>query len=295
MLPTCYLYKLIFYRTQITVYPYIFVRDYLTIAHNLANLMTTTLDIDLKHHSLQMLREYKSSKQARLRNKIVELNMGLVRKEAHYWVNQCQESYEDLVQVGCLGLINAIEKFEVSKGCAFSTFAIPYIRGEIQHYLRDKSSVLRMPRSWFALIQQAGNITREFQSKHQRQPTEGEIALALDIDLSEWQEIKLAYQNRQPMSLDCPVGNDDETNSLSDLLPDRHYQSFQLSQEDRLRVQQSLIALEAHTRQILEFVFLQDLTQKQVAERLDISTITVSRHVKKGLRALKSILIDREA
>jgi RNA polymerase sigma-B factor len=257
--------------------------------------MTTTLDIDLKHHSLQLLREYKHSPQSKLRNKIVEINMGLVRKEAHYWVNQCQESYEDLVQVGCLGLINAIEKFEISKGCAFSTFAIPYIRGEIQHYLRDKSSVLRMPRSWFAMIQQASSVTKDFHTKHQRQPTEGEIALALDIDLLEWQEIKLAYQNRQPMSLDYPVGNDEETHSLGDLLPDRHYQSFQLSQEDRMRVQQSLIALESHTRQILEFVFLHDLTQKQVAERLDISVITVSRHVKKGLSALKSILVDKEA
>ncbi|WP_309742002.1 sigma-70 domain-containing protein, partial [Chamaesiphon sp. OTE_20_metabat_361] len=112
---------------------------------------------------------------------------------------------------------------------------MPYIRGEIQHYLRDKSSVLKMPRRWFALVQQAGTITKSFQAQHQRQPTEIEIALALDISLMEWQEIKMAYQNRQPVSLDCPVGSDEEANNLADLLPDRHYQSFQLSQEDRIR------------------------------------------------------------
>ncbi len=257
--------------------------------------MTIGLECDLKHHSLQLLREYQQTGTARLRNQIVELNLGLVRKEAHFWVNQCQETYDDLLQVGSIGLINAIDKFEISKGCAFSTFAIPYIRGEIQHYLRDKSSVLRMPRRWFAIVQQAGNITKDFQTKHHRQPTEAEIALVLDISLAEWQEIKLAYQNRQPVSLDCPVGSDEEAHSLVDILPDRHYQSFQLSQEDRLRVQQSLIALEQHTRQILEFVFLHDLTQKQVAERMDISVITVSRHVKKGLNRLKVLLVNNDS
>jgi RNA polymerase sigma-B factor len=257
--------------------------------------MTTVLECDLKHHSLQLLQEYKQTGTARLRNQIVEINLGLVRKEAHYWVNQCKETYDDLLQVGSIGLINAIDKFEIGKGYAFSTFAIPYIRGEIQHYLRDKGSVMKMPRRWFALMQQAGGITRDLQAKYQRQPTESEIALALDIPVSEWQEIKLAYQNRQPVSLDCPVGNDDETGSLADLLPDKHYQSFQLSQEDRLRVQQGLVSLEQHTRQILEFVFLHDLTQKQVAERMDISVITVSRHVKKGINVLKVMLMNNDA
>lgn len=257
--------------------------------------MTTVLECDLKHHSLQLLQEYKQTGTARLRNQIVEINLGLVRKEAHYWVNQCQETYDDLLQVGSIGLINAIDKFEIGKGYAFSTFAIPYIRGEIQHYLRDKGSVMKMPRRWFALMQQAGGITRDLQAKYQRQPTESEIALALDIPVAQWQEIKLAYQNRQPVSLDCPIGNDDETGSLADLLPDKHYQSFQLSQEDRLRVQQGLVSLEQHTRQILEFVFLHDLTQKQVAERMDISVITVSRHVKKGINVLKVMLMNNDA
>ena len=71
--------------------------------------MTTVLDCDLKQHSLQLLREYQQTGKAALRNRIVELNFGLVRKEAHYWVNQCQENYDDLVQVGSIGLLNAIK------------------------------------------------------------------------------------------------------------------------------------------------------------------------------------------
>ncbi|MDB9312783.1 RNA polymerase sigma factor SigF [Spirulina sp. CS-785/01] len=245
----------------------------------------------VKGESLQLLRDYQNSPTAKLRNQIVQLNIGLVRKEAHHWVNQCSESYEDLLQVGCLGLIRAIERFDLSKGHAFSSFAVPYIRGEIQHYLRDKVTSVRIPRRWLELRQQAVRVSRKLRIELQRTPTDAEIAEALDIDLREWQEIKLAYKNREPLSLDVPVGNDDEgTTSLGELVPDPQYRSFQLAQEDRIRLQQSLVQLEQRTRDVLEFVFLHDLTQKEVAELLDISVVTVSRRVKKGIQSLKQVM-----
>lgn len=80
--------------------------------------------------SLELLHQYQQSASKDIRNRIVQLNIGLVRKEVHHWVNQCTESYEDLLQVGCIGLIRAIERFDLSKGHAFSSFAIPYIRGK---------------------------------------------------------------------------------------------------------------------------------------------------------------------
>ncbi|AFZ14066.1 RNA polymerase, sigma 28 subunit, FliA/WhiG subfamily [Crinalium epipsammum PCC 9333] len=257
--------------------------------------MSTILTQDLKHQTLQLLREYQQSGSASIRNQLVKLNLGLVRKEAHYWVNQCTESYEDLLQVGCLGLISAIEKFNISKGHAFSSFALPYIRGEIQHYLRDKGCSVRIPRRWLAIRQQSVEITRNFHTKYNRQPTEAEVAAGLEISLQEWQEIKLAYQNREPVSLDLPVGDAEEgSTSLGELVPDSQYRSFQLAQEDQLRLQQALVQLENRTREVLEFVFLQDLTQKEVAEQLDISVVTVSRRVKKGLDMLKILMVGAE-
>ncbi|MDJ0705531.1 MAG: sigma-70 family RNA polymerase sigma factor, partial [Leptolyngbyaceae cyanobacterium MO_188.B28] len=93
---------------------------------------------ELKGETLELLQQYQKSLSPKLRNHLVQLNIGLVRREAHHWLNHSNESYEDLMQVGSLGLIRAIERFDMSKGYAFSSFAIPYIRGEIQHYLRDK-------------------------------------------------------------------------------------------------------------------------------------------------------------
>jgi RNA polymerase sigma-B factor len=254
--------------------------------------MPTTLSADLRSTSLQLLRDYQSTPTARLRNELVELNFGLLRREAHHWVNQCNESYEDLIQVGCIGLIRAIERFDLTKGVAFSSFAIPYIRGEIQHYLRDKSPAVRMPRRWQALQGQAVEQMRQLHEQLGRTPTDSEMAQALDLGTSEWQEIKTAFQNRAVLSLDAPVAadSDDGTASLMELMPDPQHRSFQLAQEDQIRLQQALVHLEQLTQQVLEFVFLHDLTQKETAERLGISTVTVSRRVKKGLESLRQIM-----
>ncbi|MBP5971688.1 RNA polymerase sigma factor SigF [Brasilonema sp. CT11] len=257
--------------------------------------MPITVTNEVKHEIWQLLREYQLSGSPDFRNQLVKLNFGLVRKEAHYWMNQCHESYEDLLQVGCLGLIRAIERFEISKGYALSSFAIPYIRGEIQHYLRDKGVIVRIPRRWFALQQQAIRVSRSLREKYNRQPTDSELAAALEISSDEWQEIKLAWANRAPLSLDVPVQNGDESATLlGDLVPDNRYHSFQLAQEEQIRIQQALMQLEQPTRQVLEFVFLDDLTQKQAAERLGISVVTVSRRLRKGLELLKHLMYVAE-
>ncbi|WP_254567363.1 RNA polymerase sigma factor SigF [Oscillatoria sp. HE19RPO] len=253
--------------------------------------MLTTVNKELKSESLELLREYQTSPTTHLRNRIVQLNVGLVRKEVHHWMQQCTETYDDLLQVGCLGLIRAIERFDMSKGHAFSSFAVPYIRGEIQHYLRDKSPSVRIPRHWLTLQRQATKEIQKLQESLNRHPSDVEVASALKISVIEWQEIKLACRNRAPLSLDAPVQDDEEgAASLGELVPDAGYRSFQLAQEDQIRLQLALGKLEDGTRKVLEFVFLHDLTQKETAERMGISSVTVSRRVKKGLTSLKKLM-----
>ncbi|MFQ3679912.1 MAG: sigma-70 family RNA polymerase sigma factor, partial [Pseudanabaenaceae cyanobacterium] len=96
---------------------------------------------------------------------------------------------------------------------------------------------------------------------------------------------------RVPLSLDAPANDQEDTSaSLGELMPDRKYHSFQLAQEDSLRLHQALSTLEDRTREILEFVFIKEFTYREVADSLGISAVTVSRQVKKGLAALKHIL-----
>jgi RNA polymerase sigma-B factor len=237
---------------------------------------------------------YQQSQNLKTRNQILELNLGLVKKEVCHWINQCQENYDDLLQVGCIGLIRAIERFDIEKGFAFSTFAIPYIKGEIQHYLRDKGDSIRIPRRCFELKHQSNRIVRDLRNKLNRQPNDTEIAKELGVSLTEWHEVKLAHQNREPISLDATTNEEDNKNSLVDYLPDNQYRSFQLVQEDKIRLNNALSQLEDGTRKVLEFVFLQDLTQKETAEKLGISVITVSRRVKKGIVKMRGLVNPEE-
>ncbi len=244
-----------------------------------------------KQETLEILQAYRANPSTKLRNQLVNLNIGLVRREAYHWTNQCQESFEDLMQVGSIGLINAIERFDVTKGNAFSSFAVPYIKGEIQHYLRDKSPTVRMPRAWLTTYNQGCKIIRTKRAETGREASSQEVADELGITISEWYDIKLACQNRSPLSLDTPIDqSEDNSTSLGDLVTDQKYQSFQLAQEDNIRLQQALDLLEDRTREVVEFVFLKEFTHREVAETLGISAVTVSRQLKKGLIALKKIL-----
>ncbi|MGD1849487.1 MAG: RNA polymerase sigma factor SigF [Cyanophyceae cyanobacterium] len=249
----------------------------------------------LKTKSLELLAIYRQSPSTTVRNRLVEMNIGLVRKEAYRWVNQCSEGFDDLMQIGSLGLIRAIERFNPTKGAAFSSFALPYIRGEIQHYLRDRSTSIRIPRRFLELHHRAAQVSRKFLDAQGRSPSEAEIADALDISASQWQDVRLACQNRSLLSLDAPLtDNDNGTTSLGETVLDRKYHSFQLAEEDRIRLQQALVHLESRTRDILEFVFLQDLTQKEVADKMGISAVTVSRRVRKGLDSLQSLMVKTD-
>lgn len=245
----------------------------------------------LKSQSLEVLTNYQKNRSPQLRNRLVHMNIGLVRREAHRWLHSSGETFDDLMQVGSLGLIRAVERFDLQKGYAFSSFAIPYIRGEIQHYLRDKGTVVRIPRRWQALQNQSAKAIRQLQEDLNRRPSDQEVADQLEITVEEWQQVRIASSNRSLLSLDAPIKESDSSaSSLGDLLPDSQYRSFQLAQEDRLRLQQALLQLEKRTREVVEFVFLQDLTQKETAERLGISSVTVSRQVKKGLKHLQVIM-----
>jgi RNA polymerase sigma-B factor len=252
--------------------------------------MTIPTTPDVKQQSQILFVEYKKTGDLQVRNQIIELNLGLVRKEVSHWLNKCSENYDDLLQIGYLGLIRAIDRFDIAKGYAFSSFAVPYIRGEIQHYLRDKGYSLRIPRRYLELKSQGNRVVRELRNELNRQPTDAEIAQKLGISFQKWQDVKIAHQNREPVSLDLPTGDQENKSKLQDLVPDQKYQSFQLAQEDKNRINNALLQLEERTRQVLEFVFLQDLTQKETAEKLGVSVVTVSRRIKKGICMMRNII-----
>jgi RNA polymerase sigma-B factor len=249
----------------------------------------TTQSLGLR--TMELLIAYSRERSLSLRNRIVEINVGLVRQVAHRIGNQCSEPYEDLEQIGYLGLIRAIERFNPHQGCAFSSFAIPYIRGEMLHYLRDKGSILRIPRRWQELYTKGKKLRKQLTVSLGRAPKEQEIAGALGISLHEWHECQLALQNRLMVSLDANINQvNDGVISFGETLPDPRCQLERKWEEERLQLQRAMSQLEEKTKAAIECVFLRDLPRKEAAKEIGISPMTVTRHLQKGIEQLGALL-----
>ncbi len=247
-------------------------------------------------HGMELLIAYSRTPSLGLRNKLVETHTGLVRQVAHRISNQCSELYEDLEQIGYLGLIRAIERFDLHQGCAFSSFAIPYIRGEILHYLRDKGSIMRIPRRWQELYNKGKKLRKQLTASLGRTPKDVEIAQGLNVSLEEWHECELALKNRMLVSLDATINQTtDSSISFGDTIPDHNYQVKQLQEEDRLQLQRAMSQLEQKTKAALECVFLKDLPRKEAAKKIGMSPMTVTRHLNKGIKQLSDLLVSQVA
>lgn len=247
-------------------------------------------------HCMEMLMLYYRNPSLELRNQITQLNLGLVRQVAYRMSQQCSEPYEDLVQIGSLGLIYAIERFNPHQGCAFSSFAIPYIRGEMLHFLRDRASIMKIPRRWQELHSKANVLRKQLIAHLGRQPQDRELAQALGISLEEWYECELARQNRSPMSLDTMISpTTDCVTSFSETLADYHHQIQQSEEEEHLQLQRALSQLEEKTQAAIKYVFLQELPRKEAAKQIGMSPMTVTRHLQKGIKQLSALLEHQAA
>jgi RNA polymerase sigma-B factor len=249
--------------------------------------------ISAQSETLELLMAYRQSPSVHLRNRIVNLNVGLVRKVAHRLAYQSAVPFEDLEQIGYMGLIVAVERFDPTQGYAFSSFAVPYIKGEMLHFLRDRSSTVRIPRRWQQLNNEGAKVSQALIGKLGRQPNEREIADVLNISVEEWRSVKLASMNRAPMSLDARIQSSQQAESsttLGDTLMDTHSSFLQSSHEDRLELQQALSQLEEKTREMIESVFFHQHSRQEVAVRIGVSPVTVTRRIKKGLEQLAEML-----
>lgn len=236
---------------------------------------------------MDLLNLYHKNPSIKLRNQLVEIHKGLVRKMAYKFTHQCHEPYEDLEQIGYLGLIRAIERFNPNQGYAFSSFAVPYIRGEILHFLRDRSTLLKIPRRWQELYNQGQLIRKQLTLSLGRPAKDTEIAFQLNVSLQEWQECKLANQNRILVSLDAtPATNIDYQTTLGDMLPCPRTTMLQQQEEERQQLQGAMSMLDEKPRMAVELVLVKELTRKDAGKKIGASPMTVTRYLHKGIQDL---------
>jgi len=238
----------------------------------------------------ELLREYAVTKSMGLRHQIVMNNFNLVRHIARAYEDS-REPIDDLIQVGYIGLIKAVDSFDSEKNVKFSTYATHKIKGEIRHYLRDKSSIIKKPR-WIKNIHlQILKAIEYLTGELGQPPTIKQIAGNCNITEEGILEILNAVDNFRITSLD-----NNKSKAESDKLPlierikSQRYVSFQLPVEDRIAVIQAIEQLKRLERDIIFLFFYKDLTQTEIATKLGISQKHVSRLIKKSLDKLKKIL-----
>ncbi len=191
---------------------------------------------------------------------------------------------DDLLQVGYLGLLGAIERFDTERGVKFSTYASHCVEGEIRHFIRDKTESIRRPRWMRKLSRQVAVFLEEYLQANSRLPTLGEISEALNIAE---QGVVAILRAKQPLSLE-----DDSPNGQvsSEAIRSLRHVSFQLPVEDRVAIGEAFERLMALEQKVIYLFFVQDLTQKQIAGQLALSPRKVSRLMQKGLDGLRGWL-----
>ncbi len=198
------------------------------------------------------------------------------------------EPREDLVQVARVGLVNAINRFDVETGSDFVSFAVPTIMGEVRRHFRDNSWSVKVPRRLKELHLRLGAATAELSQRLGRAPTASELAEELDMDREEVIEGLVAGSSYNTLSIDSGGGGDEDAPAIVDTLGDVDDGLDQIENRETLRP--LLAQLPERERTVLLLRFFESMTQTQIAERVGVSQMHVSRLLAKSLARLRDQL-----
>ncbi|MEV3902522.1 SigB/SigF/SigG family RNA polymerase sigma factor [Mycobacterium sp. NPDC050551] len=227
-----------------------------------------------------------SPEQQRQRDRIIARCLPLAEHCAQRYVNR-GEPRDDLVQIARLGLVNAVNRFDVDKGVDFLSFAVPTIMGEIKRYFRDSGWSVNVPRRLKERHQLLGAAVADLSQRLNRAPTPSEIAAELGLDRAEVVEGLIAGSCYRTLSTDATTGggDDDSAPALADTLGGNDPDMAKIENREALRP--LLAALPERERTIIRLRFFESLTQTQIADRLGISQMHVSRLLAKSLGKLR--------
>ncbi|MFF2773822.1 RNA polymerase sigma factor SigF [Streptomyces sp. NPDC058052] len=225
------------------------------------------------------------------RNTLIEMNASLVRYAAGRFRHRGDEM-EDIVQVGMIGLIKAIDRFELAREVEFTTFAVPYIVGEIKRFFRDTSWAVHVPRRLQEARVELAKATEELSTRLGRMPTVAELAELMSLTEEEVTEARLASNAYNSSSLDAALNGEGEDGEVS--LADRIGSEDPAMElvEDFHALAPLIAGLDERDRQIIHLRFVEELTQSQIGELLGCSQMHVSRLLARTMKRLRAGLLE---
>ena len=239
-----------------------------------------------------LLRRYHEEGDVSAREQLIEQYMSLVRSLARRYSYR-GEQLEDLVQIGAIGLIKAIDRFDVNRGVELTTYATPNIIGEIKRHFRDRGWSVRVPRGLQELNIQLSRLVEELTVQHGRSPTIPELAKSAGVEEEDVLEALESGQAYATLSLSAPSGGDDDSDldPLESLGTIEH--EYEVS-EDRAVLAPGLAKLDERERRILHLRFFEGLTQSQIAQQVGISQMHVSRLIRRSLEKMRDEIVTEE-
>ena len=239
-----------------------------------------------------LLRRYHEEGDLHAREQLIEQYMSLVRSLARRYSYR-GEQLEDLVQIGAIGLIKAIDRFDLERGVELTTYATPNIIGEIKRHFRDKGWSVRVPRGLQELNVQLSRLVEQLTVQLSRSPTIPELAKAAGVE--EEEVLEALESGRAYTSLSLSVGggggDDDDLDPLESLGTEEH--QYEVS-EDRAVLAPGFKALDERERKILQLRFFEGLTQSQIAQQVGISQMHVSRLIRRSLEKIRETIAEDE-
>ncbi|MFC8128112.1 SigB/SigF/SigG family RNA polymerase sigma factor [Streptomyces sp. NPDC057302] len=229
-----------------------------------------------------------------VRNCLIEMNLSLVQYAASRFRHRGPQEMEDIVQVGTIGLIKAIDRFELTREVEFTSFAVPYITGEIKRFFRDTSWAVHVPRRLQEARIELTKATEELRSRLGRLPSTAELAELMQLEPSEVAEAQKASNGYNAVSLDAAVnGRDDESDTMLADFIGVDEQSFELV--ENFHSLAPLIAdLDERDRTLIHLRFVEERTQQQIADELGYSQMHVSRLITRVVGKLRAGLMTSE-
>ncbi|MEU5685998.1 SigB/SigF/SigG family RNA polymerase sigma factor [Streptomyces venezuelae] len=229
-----------------------------------------------------------------VRNALIEMNLSLVQYAASRFKHRGQQEMEDIIQVGTIGLIKAIDRFELTREVEFTSFAVPYITGEIKRFFRDTSWAVHVPRRLQEARIELSKATEELRTRLGRMPSTAELAELMQLEPSEVAEAQKASNGYSAVSLNAAVnGQDDESDTMLADFIGIDEESFELV--ENFHSLAPLIAdLDERDRTLIHLRFVEEQTQQQIADTLGCSQMHVSRLLSRVVSKLRAGLLTTD-
>ena len=250
---------------------------------------TTEPRTTIASDEVALLTRYHRDGDLRARTLLIERMMPLVRHIARRYANR-GEPLDDLVQVGAVGLIKAVDRFDLERGVKLSTFAAPNIAGEIKRHFRDRGWSIRVPRDIQELNAKLTQATDRLTTKLSRSPTIAELAVAVKATEENVLDALQGAQSYSTVSFEEPIG---ENRTALELLCEED-PGF-MTAERRVLLTDGMRILAEREQQIMRLRFFDGLTQREIAEQVGISQMHVSRLIRRSLDDMRQQMAETDA